>query len=148
MTIRTASERQADALHRLEQDESVWIATGNDQGLPHLIPVSLAWDGTRVLVATPTDSPTVRNALVSGRARAALDSTAEVVIIDADAEVVDITTVSPDVLKTYVDRVGWNPSDQTGDWSLLLLTPRVVLSWNSVAEIEGRIIMRGGTWET
>ncbi|MCP4965407.1 MAG: hypothetical protein GY926_09245, partial [bacterium] len=142
----TRSERQADALQRLDQEESVWIATGNDQGLPHLIPVSLAWDGASILVATPTHSPSVRNALVTGRARAALESTADVVIIDADAEVVDVSTVSPDLLKMYVDRVGWNPNDQPGDWSLLVLTPRVVLSWNSVAEIEGRVIMRGGIW--
>ncbi len=140
----STSERQADALRRLDQEESVWIATGNDQGLPHFIPVSPAWDGTSVLVATPTYSPTVRNALASGWARAALDSTADVVIFDADAEVVDFSTVSPDLLKTYVDRGGWNPNDQPGDWSLLVLTPRVVLSWNSVAEIEGRIIMQGG----
>lgn len=148
MAIRTPSERKADTQQRLEHDSNVWVATASDEGIPHMIPLSLGWDGARILVTTPTESPTARNALSSGRARASLDSALDVVIVDAAVEVVDVATASADVVTTYVDRVGWNPSDQSGDWSLLILTPRTVLAWNSVAEIQGRTIMRLGIWAT
>lgn len=146
MANRPQSERKASALQRLEQDPNVWVATGSAEGIPHSIPLSLSWDGARILVATPTTSPTVRNARASKRARASLDSADDVVIIDAAVEVVDFATASPELIATYVDRVGWNPAGIPGEWSLLLLTPRTVFAWIGPSEIEGRTIMRHGAW--
>src|SRR5262245_59614494 len=53
MPGRTRAERRADALRRLETDENVWVSTAGVDGSPHLVPLSLAWDGSRILVATP-----------------------------------------------------------------------------------------------
>jgi hypothetical protein len=146
MALRTAIERKADALRRLERDSNIWVATASDKGVPHMIPLSLGWDGAHILVATPLESPTARNALGSGRVRASLDSASDVVIIDAMVEVVDFKSASPEISSAYVGRVGWDPGDQPGEWSLLILTPRTVHAWNSVSEIEGRTIMRRGAW--
>lgn len=148
MTHRTTSERVATALARLETEANVWVASASAEGVPHLLPLSLAWDGNRILVATPTDSPTVRNITSTGRARASLDSAVQVVILDADAEAVDFDQLEPDKIKRFVDRVGWDPREEPGEWSLLVLTPRLVHAWNTEGEIQGRTIMRRGEWVT
>ncbi len=146
MSGRSAGDRIAAALRRLESEPGVWIATASADGRPHLIPLSLAWDGERILLATPSDSPTVRNVEATGRARVALESTADVVVADTRAEAVPITEADAALVRTYVDRVGWDPRDETDACSLLILTPRLAHAWNSEAEIVGRTIMRAGAW--
>jgi hypothetical protein len=146
MTNRTRSERTEAAVRRLQTEPNVWVATASMSGVPHLVPLSLAWDGEAVIVATPTDTPTVRNAIASGVARATLDSADDVVIIDADVRVDDIVDVEPSKVDGYISRVGWDPREQSGTWSLLTLTPRRIQSWNGVGEIDGRTIMRNRTW--
>lgn len=145
MAGRTSVARVADVIARLERDANVWIATAAG-GVPHLVPLSLAWDGARILLATPSGSPTVRNAVGSGSARLALDSTDDVVIIDGTVEVRPFREAGGDVVAHYVGRVGWDPSDEPGEWSLLIVSPRTVRAWNSVDEIEGRTIMSEGAW--
>lgn len=146
MTNRSTAERIEAAIRRLQTDPNVWVATASLAGVPHLVPLSLAWDGKAILVATPTDTPTVRNAIASGFARASLDSADDVVIIDADIHVDDLIDVEPSTLDGYISRVGWDPRENSGAWSLLTLTPRRIQSWNGVSEIGGRTIMRNGTW--
>ena len=136
----------ADVIARLERESNVWVATASPAGVPHLIPLSLAWDGTCVLVATPTDSPTVRNAASSGSAKVALDSADEVVLIDGEVEVIDFGAANRSAIDAYVERVGWNPAEQGGDWSLLSIAPKTVRAWNGVAEMQGRTIMKDGAW--
>jgi predicted pyridoxine 5'-phosphate oxidase superfamily flavin-nucleotide-binding protein len=146
VSIRSTEERRQQARHRLETDANVWIATADADGTPHLVPLSLVWDGERVLVATPTTSRTVRNATASGRARLALDSADDVVILDTRVEAIDFAAADPDVIARYTARAGWDPRDEPGAWTLLLLTPRTVLAWRDVFEIPGRTIMRDGAW--
>ena len=143
---RNPQQRCTDARARLEHNANVWLATASLEGTPHLIPLSLAWDGVHLLLATPTDSPTVNNALASGQVKATLDSADDVVLIDGSVEVVDFDGADASMIATYVNRVGWNPADQDGAWSLLVVTPRTIRAWNGVGEIRGRTIMRGGRW--
>ncbi len=148
MTNRSASARISATLTRLSAESNVWIATASPAGIPHLVPLSLAWHDNTILVATPSDTPTVRNVLATGRARASLDSATDVAIIAAAARAVDFGDV-PDATKVaYVPRVGWNPEDEQGAWSLIALAPRLIHAWNGVAEIKGRTIMRRGAWVT
>ena len=145
--MRSTSQRRTDALRRLEHDANVWIATSSADGRPHLVPLSLAWDGRRVLVATPSDTPTVRNAAATGVLKAALHSADDVVLIDAEVEVVDFSHADAETVDRYVERVGWNPADEPGAWSLLIARPTTMRAWNSVGEISGRTIMRNGEWK-
>lgn len=146
MSTRSTSARIESAIGRLESEPNVWIATASMDGVPHLIPLSFAWVGSALVVATPTDSPTVRNARESGRARAALDSADDVVILDADAIIIDINDADNDLLTAYINQVGWDPRNESGSWSILTLSPHRVQAWNSVSEIEERTIMRRGAW--
>jgi hypothetical protein len=146
MINRTVAQRKSAALQRLESEANVWVATASQEGVPHLVPLSLAWDGTSILVATPTESATVRNALGSGRVRVTLDSADDVVIFDTDATISDFATADEATRQNYIDRVGWDPSDEPGAWSLVVLTSRRIQAWNGVGEIDGRTIMRDGAW--
>ena len=144
--MRTHSQRRADAIRRLESEPNVWIATASAGGVPHLVPLSLAWDGTRILVATPTSTPTARNAAEAGVVRASLDDADDVVLIDATVEVVDFAAADRALIDVYVQRVGWNPADESGDWSLLVVAPTTIRSWNGIDETTGRVIMKRGDW--
>ncbi len=115
-------------------------------GIPHMVPLSLAWVNNAIVVSTPTDTPTVRNAAASGQVRATLDSADDVVIVDADVRIEDFDRAQPSTIEMYISRVGWDPRNNPGSWSLLTLTPRQIQSWNSVEEISGRTIMRDGAW--
>lgn len=110
------------------------------------MPLSLAWINGDVVVSTPTDTPTARNVRQTGRARLALDSTADVVMIDTTAVALLLDDASPELVAEYATRVGWDPREESGSWSLLRLTPTRVQAWNSVAEIAGRTVMRDGEW--
>ena len=146
MTNRSTTERATAARARLESEPSIWLATASSDGFPHLVPLSLAWIDEQIVVATPSDTPTARNAESSGRVRAALDSADDVVIFDADVAVIDFDDPETSLAARYVDRVGWDPRNNPGAWSLLVLTPRRAQAWNSPSEIAGRTIIRDGQW--
>jgi hypothetical protein len=50
------------------------------------VPLSLGWDGVKVILSVDRPSVTARNIAASGRARLALGETGDVVMIDARLE--------------------------------------------------------------
>ena len=146
MTNRSTVVRAQQARSRLESEPNVWLATASTAGVPHLVPLSLAWIDDRIVVATPSETPTVQNAMSSERARAALDGADDVVIFDTDAAVFDFGDADESLVSRYVERVGWDPRDNPGRWSMLVLTPRRAQAWNGPSEIAGRTIVRDGRW--
>ena len=124
------------------------VATASTAGRPHLVPLSVAWDGRTVLLAVPRESATARNVAETGHARIALDSAANVAIVDTDGAVVAFADAQREHVSAFVDRTGWNPEDEDpGLYAMLLLTPRRVLAWNGLDEsLAGRTIMRNGVW--
>ncbi len=124
----------------------MWLATASLDAVPHLVPFSLGWTGSEIHVATPAATATARNVVATGRARASLDDADDVVLIDGSARVEPLATVDSAVLAAFVDRVGWNPATEPGDWVLIVFTPDRALSWNGLDETTGRVIMRNGSW--
>jgi len=145
--VRAAAERKTDTMARLEGDADIWVATAS-AGLPHLVPLSLAWDGAHVILATPAKSPTAQNAAASGEVRLALGATRDVTLIEAAAEVVPCADAPDPIARCYSARTGWDPRREEMPHVFLIATPRTVRAWNSLAEISGRTIMRGGQWTT
>ena len=143
--VRTTAERRADTLARLESDDDIWVATASEDH-PHLVPLSLAWDGTQVIMATPAASPTARNAAASGHFRLALGPSRDVTIIDAAAQVVPCTGAPEPIAQCYTTRTGWDPREEDAPHVYLVAVPRTMQAWNSVAELTGRTIMRHGQW--
>lgn len=146
-TFRDRDTRRADAIRKLEEDGDVWIATAGTDGQPHLVPLSLSWDGARVVLATEARSRTATNLRASRQARLALGGSRDVVMIDAEGEVVPVRDESMDeAIARYKARTGWNPRREEGEWVLLLLRPVRIQVWSNVAEIKGRTVMRDGRW--
>jgi len=144
--MRSAAQRKSDAIDKLSKDQDVWVATADDRGIAHLVPLSLCWHDGMVVVAVEASSRTARNASASGRARLAFGPTRDVVMIDADAQVVTRQAAGPAITGSYRDRTGWEPGSDGGDWVYVLLNPTRIQVWREVNEIAGRTIMDGGTW--
>lgn len=143
---RDRSTRKADALAMLATPAiDVWVASASEAGAPHLVPVSLAWVGERVVVAVASSSVTARNLRRSGTARLAVGPTRDVVMIDAALErAVDVGT--DDLLgAAYARQADWDPRDSAG-YVYLVLRPVRVQAWREVDEMAGRLLMRDGVW--
>ena len=83
---RSREQRLRDTLEKLQSEVDVWIASANRRGDPYLIPLSFYWSGETIIVTTPRTSRTARNFLDTGRTRAAIGPTRDVVVIDARVE--------------------------------------------------------------
>ena len=145
---RSSDQRKADALAKLEEQGSdLWLASSSSSGQVHLVPLSFAWDGERVIIATEACSVTVRNISDTQGARLALGTTRDVVMID----VVPVGTVAvPEApIKTaecYATKADWDPRTVGGDFVYVLLRPERIQVWRESNEIEGRTVMQRGLW--
>ncbi len=111
-----------------------------------LDPLVIRVDGLRIILATPSDSPTARNSARSGVVRLALGTARDVTTFDAATEVISCRAVDALLAETYRRRVEWDPRHEVVEHSFLVATPTTVRAWRSVPELEGRTIMRDGHW--
>ncbi len=144
--MRPAAQRKSDAIEKLGKDQDVWVATADDRGIAHLVPLSLCWHDGMVIVAVEARSRTARNASASGQARLALGPTRDVVMINAKASVIPRQDAGPAIVGAYRERTGWEPGSDGGDWVYVLLTPTRIQAWRDVDEIAGRTVMSDGAW--
>jgi hypothetical protein len=145
---RSTAERIADTLTALERQSECWVASGRPDGSAHLIPLSFAWDGERIVLATFSDSVTVQSARRTGSLRFSLASTSDVVLIDARVDVADVQSIPGHSYQAFLRQAGFDPRRSGNDYSFLILEPRRVLAWRSEAELSGREIMREGHWRS
>ena len=143
---RDRATRKADTLAMLATPAiDVWVATASAAGTPHLVPLSLAWVGERVVVAVEATSVTARNLTTSGTARLAVGPTRDVVAIDAVLERSVDVAADDAVGEAYVAQADWDPRTSQG-YVFLVLRPTRVQAWREANEIAGRTLMRDGTW--
>src|SRR5262249_46086572 len=83
---RSRAQRKEDTLARLRDDVDCWVASADEAGNAHLVPLSYYWDGTALVLATPRSSPTATNLLRAGVARLGVGPTRDVVIVDGSVE--------------------------------------------------------------
>lgn len=142
---RDRQTRKADTLALLATPAvDVWVASASGEGTPHLVPLSLAWVGERVVVAVEASSVTARNVTGAGVARLAVGPTRDVVMIDAVLD--DTVEVADDELgAAYAAQADWDPRRSTG-YVFLVLRPVRVQAWRESNEIPGRTLMRDGAW--
>ncbi|MBM7520380.1 pyridoxamine 5'-phosphate oxidase family protein [Nocardioides nitrophenolicus] len=143
---RDRATRQADTRALLATPAiDVWVATASAAGVPHLVPVSLAWVGERVVVAVDGGSVTARNLLASGRARLGLGPTRDVAMIDAVLERSVGVDDDPALGAAYAAQADWDPRGLAG-YVFLVLRPERVQAWRESNETVGRTILRAGRW--
>jgi hypothetical protein len=146
---RTGPQRKADTLSKLEAvNGDVWVATASNAGAAHLVPLSYAWHGERVVLAAEADSVTVRNVRGSGRARLGFGPTRDVVIIDAalDGIVGVADGAATEVADAYARQTDWDPSLDPGSLVFVLLRALRVQAWRESNELSGKLLMRDGNW--
>jgi len=78
--------------------------------------------------------------------RLTLGTSRDVTIIEAAAGVVPCTEAPDPIARCYAARTGWDPRHEDVPHVYLVATPSTVQAWKSLAEINGRTIMRDGQW--
>lgn len=145
---RSAEQRKTDTLAKLNQrDADVWVATASDAGVAHLVPLSLAWDGDRVLLATERRSISCDNLEKTRRARLAIGPERDVVMIDAVVvSVIDAGKVPHAIGELYAAQADWDPREDPDGYVYVVLVPERIQAWREANEIAGRTLMRHGKW--
>ncbi|HEX2771759.1 MAG TPA: pyridoxamine 5'-phosphate oxidase family protein [Micromonosporaceae bacterium] len=145
---RTRQQRKQDALHRLEHDVDVWVATADaGGGNPYMVPLSFRWDGRTLLVATPAASPTGRNLQGTGKARLGIGHTRDVILIDGTVQsVLAAVEIPGDVADAFAAKTGFEPRQLTTPYLYFHIRPHRVQAWREVNELAGRELMRDGHW--
>ncbi|MFF0792400.1 pyridoxamine 5'-phosphate oxidase family protein [Streptomyces spiralis] len=143
---RGLEERLRDTRARLESDVDLWVATAGDGRGVHLIPLSYLWEGTAIVVSTPRDSVTGRNLLADGRVRLGLGPTRDVVIVDGDAEPVDVSELGAGTGDAFAAKTGFDPRKLDEPYQYFRIRPRRIQAWRESNELAGRMLMRDGVW--
>ncbi len=145
---RSPVQRKADALAKLTQQHSdVWVASGSPEHPVHLVPLSFAWDGRNVILATESAAITTHNLVTSRRARLAFGGSRDVVMIDAVlSSDVGVDGAPQEIGDRYAEQADWDPRSANGLFTYLFLRPDRIQVWREVNEIAGRTVMRDGGW--
>lgn len=143
---RPLDDRITAAQRRLTDTHQLWLATGGDGG-PHMIPVAFVSDEEQIVTATAERSRTVANLRESQRARLALGTTDDVVMVDASLE--RFETV-PEMSHPVADRfaaVSHDPRQMSG-YLYIRFFPTRIQVWSGYHEFAGRTVMLDGKWLT
>ncbi len=142
---RDGAQRKRDVLARLAEDVDLWVSTAGPDGDTCLVPLSFVWHEGILLVTTRETNPTTVNARRTGRATLALGHTRDVVIIDADAEVVANDRIGKEEGDHFAEKLAWDVRGRPA-WTFIRFRPHTVRAWREVNEIPGRFLMENGTW--
>ena len=113
-----------------------------------MVPVSFAWTGAAVVIATASKSPTARNLFASKVARLAVGPTDDVVLMDVCLDsAVAVDTAPSDIADLYAQQSDWDPRTGTDLPShYFVLAPTRIQAWRLAGELPGRTIMEDGRW--
>src|SRR5579885_1602481 len=143
--ITTLFRRIRTEKSRLEAEDKLWIATAAADGSSHLVPFSFVWDGVRVSLATARDNPAAHNVARTGKARLALGSISDIVLIDGTVSVIALQALD-DILAERLSRVSAINARQAPGYVYPQLPPVRIQAWWSAAERAHPTIMREGRW--
>ena len=145
---RSLEQRTADARVILSTaGTDVWVASASADGRAHLVPLSFAWNGIDVFLATEPTAVTTRNLLHGRQARLGFGHTRDVVMVDANVvESVAVAEASDDVAAAYARQAGWDPRVGGEPFVFVRLRPERIQAWRESDEIAARIVMRDGAW--
>lgn len=146
-SARTRQQRKQDTLRRLERDIDAWVATADGgSGVPYLVPLSFLWDGTSLLIATPSTSITGRNLQTTGKVRLGIGPTRDLVLIEGTADVVAAAEVPDEVGDAFAVKTGFDPRQLTSAYLYFRIHPQRIQAWREANELEDRELMRDGHW--
>ncbi|MGH3656802.1 MAG: pyridoxamine 5'-phosphate oxidase family protein, partial [Micromonosporaceae bacterium] len=127
----------------LERDVDAWVASaGKDQ--PWLVPLSFIWHDGNLVFAMSSSTRTARNVSSPAPVRVALGGTRDVVLVDGEARIAPSDDLSADELGLYRTKHGSDPRSWAD--TIIRVRPSRTQAWREENELEGRLIMRDGTW--
>jgi hypothetical protein len=139
---RSRAQRIADTRERLRTDVDCWVASADEVGNAHLVPLSYFWDGSALVLATPRASTTATNLVRAGVARLGIGQTRDVVLVDGRvSEGVDDATAD-----AHTEHTGFDARTENEDYVYLRVTPLEIRAWREANELSGRLLMRDGSW--
>jgi pyridoxamine 5'-phosphate oxidase-like protein len=118
---RSRSQRRIDTLTKLRSEVDLWVASADEAGRAHLVPLSCYWDGSCLTIATPRASRTAVNLLRAGRARVALGPTRDVVIIEGRVDAIE-TGTDTRLEDAHAQACGFDPRALPEEWIYLQIT--------------------------
>jgi hypothetical protein len=128
-------------------EADAWVATASAEGGVHMVPLSYAWDGERLIIAIEPASVTARNLQETGRARLGFGPTRDIVLVDATLDGVRQTGASPDEIgEVYAAQADWDPRQEANAYAYFILRPVRIQAWREANELSGRTLMRDGVW--
>jgi Pyridoxamine 5''-phosphate oxidase. len=146
MATRSKLQRQRDFRRRLAEDRDLWLASASPTGNAYLVPLSFAWDGTGLVMATPAHSPTARNILENSQTRLAIGTTRDVNMVEGDADTWLAPEVPGSVADAFATKLTWDPRTERLVHLYIRVRPTRIQAWREADEIPGREVMRDGRW--
>ncbi|MFD7556022.1 pyridoxamine 5'-phosphate oxidase family protein [Streptomyces sp. NPDC059835] len=143
---RERETRRKDTLARFRDDNDVWVATADADGVPCLVPLSFRWDGETFLLSTRATVPTGRNLAANGRVRLAFGLTRDVVLVEGTATTLDVADLAPGEQEAFAAHTGFDPGAFAVPYPYFRIVPEWIQAWREVNEIAGRDLMTGGRW--
>jgi len=139
---RPRAQRKEDALASLRTAVDCWVASADEMGNAHLVPLSYWWDGEALVLATPRSSRTATNLLRAGVARVGVGPTRDVVLVDGRvSEGVDDAAAD-----AHAEHTGFDARAEPVEYVYLRVTPTEIRAWRESNELAGRLLMRRGEW--
>jgi hypothetical protein len=121
------------------------VASSSEDAVAYLVPLSYYWDGSTLTMATARASRTARNLIRSGWARVALGTTRDVVIVEGSVEAIAIGT-DAELEDAHARATGFDPRTLAAEYVYLRITPQEIQAWREENELDGRELMRRGSW--
>ena len=143
---RTVEARKADVLAALEGQQSLWLATADSVGGPHLIAVSAWWDGRDIVMATIATSRTAKNLTPGREVRLAGGTPDDAIVVQARVVETQAAEKAPDVAEGFAKAMGWDPREAGQGWAFFRLRPSRIQAYRGYEELEGRDVMRNSRW--
>jgi nitroimidazol reductase NimA-like FMN-containing flavoprotein (pyridoxamine 5'-phosphate oxidase superfamily) len=142
---RSLAQRLEDTRRRLHEDVDAWVATAAGD-IPYLAPLSFLWDGETFLVATPEAGRTGRNLAATGKVRLGIGLVRDVVLVEGTVEVLASEDIPSDLGDRFAAKTGFDPRAEATRFRYFRIRPRRIQAWREANELEGRDLMRDGTW--
>jgi Pyridoxamine 5'-phosphate oxidase len=142
---RSGDQRKLETLERLARDQDAWVASADEDGNAYLVPLGFYWDGSALILSTPSANLTARNLRLARRVRVGIGPADDVVLIDGNAQLMQPHEVADGAGDAFADKLGWDPRGR-GGYQYFRIVPQRIQAFRSAAEAKDRYLMRDGHW--
>ena len=103
------------------------------------------WDGTTLLVATPSSSPTSCDLQATGKVGLGIGPTRDLVLIEGTAPALTAIDFPDQVGDAFAAKTGFDPR-QLSDYLYFPHPTQRLQAWREASELKDRDLMRAGHW--